>query len=1415
MSAEEILKVIKQMNEQHQQQMQQQQQQINLLQQQVNNRRDGAEVGVPVETTHDQRAKNLADQMVTFSYDPDNNLTFESWYGRYTTVFTVDIAGWTDAEKIRLLLTKFPQSDYQKFAELLMPQSPTDLTLEAVIVKLKTMFGFRESKFMMRHKCFSLKKDDSESFIDYSARINKQGEKFDVTHCTADDFKVLLFVSGLKSTHDSTILEKLLSKIDAQHKRVEAAADQAARDAIHKLTLQDLVNEAERILSLKQDKSLVGQPASSSTPEVFAVQRDFQSKNKSNKTTSSQPRKPPGPCRYCGGDHWEKECDMKEHTCSACHVTGHKVGFCASAHEATRKALARAVRSGNNCHQVRKAQAARRKFIVPQINGTKLKLQLDSASDVTIISIDNWRKLGVPALTPCQSTPTSASGDPIPLKGSFKCTMALNNVKATGICYVSKSLNLLGTDWIESLGIWNVPIASICQKVTMQCSQVNLKEEAEKKFPTLFADGLGLCTKTKVSLTLKESAKPIFRKARNVPFAAIKLVEAEIKRQEQLGIYSPVAYSEFAAPIVVVKKKNGKLRICGDYSTGLNDALEPNKFPLPTIEQILTQLAGKKFFSKIDLSDAFLQLELDDEAKKLLTINTPLGLFQVNRMQPGVKTAPGAFQELMCKMLCGISGTFAFIDDIIVSGSSEKEHKQQLFKVLERIQEFGFRLRIEKCDFGKAEILFCGHIINDQGIRPDPEKITSIQAIPRPTDLTRLRSFLGAVNYYGKFVKAMKDLRAPLDDLTKNDVDFVWKPQHEESFEKLKKVMASDLVLTHYDPQKKIVVASDSSSYGKGGTVMHQFPDGSLHPIVHFSSSLTPAEKNYSQIEREACAADFVLKRARPYIYGRKFEFHIDHKPLLAIFGSKKGIPAHSASRLQRYALNMLGYEFDIKYVNTDSFGYADVVSRLISRQSTDREDTVVAAIQAGEEDEQCFAVETANTLPVKFEDIQAATRKCPVLKQVSGYIAGSWPRTKKQIGDPEVAKFYDQQQNLTIIENCIFFGDRVVVPKVFRRKILRELHEGHPGIVRTKLLARSKVFWPKIDADIERMVKECDCCATAGKAPIKCTLKSWPISTKPWSRIHADYAGPIEGVFFLVVVDSFSKWPEVYKTTSTTSTKTIELLMNAFAQHGLPDTLVTDNGTQFTSREFASFCQGNGIDHVRSAPYHPQSNGQAEKFVDLLKTGLAKAVGTIDQRLQEFLTGYRSTPSYTLDGKTPSELLNNRSMKKKIDLCKPNTQHYLQRNLSMESKFNKAHGARFKEFEVGNTVYYQLHKANKDWEWVPAIITGRFGTVNYSITTETGRVIANVHSNQLKTRHSNDFHDLSDNFDEDIEQDADPQVQNPNDSADNIEIDEEDEEVFEDAYNEELHPPELAGPRRTTRINSGVPPQRYQAGDD
>ncbi|XP_055604705.1 uncharacterized protein K02A2.6-like [Uranotaenia lowii] len=456
----------------------------------------------------------------------------------------------------------------------------------------------------------------------------------------------------------------------------------------------------------------------------------------------------------------------------------------------------------------------KRKFAEVNLNGVNVKLQLDCAADITIISTETWACIGKPKINPTNIVAVSASGDKLDLKGEFITEVTIRNVSKQGCIYVANhsDLDVLGIDLIELFNLWSVPFDSLVNSI--QKSE-DVAQRLKVKFPEVFQSSLGLCTKAQVTLYLKPDSRPVYCPKRPVAYAALPKVDAELQRLQERGIISPVQFSNWAAAIVVVRKSdNVSVRICGDYSTGLNAALESDRHPLPHPDDIFTALAGARIFSQIDLSDAYLQVEVEEESRKLLTVNTHRGLFQYNRLAPGIKSAPGAFQRIIDCMVAGIPGVKTYLDDILVSGRTQEEHDRNLDATLGRIRDYGFHLRIEKCHFSLPQIKFLGHIIDKEGLRPVPAKTRAISEMPAPTNVSQLRSYLGAINYYGRFVGQIKELRAPLDRLLKKDASWEWTPECQSSFDRFKSILQSDLLLTHFDPRKEIIVAGDASKHG-------------------------------------------------------------------------------------------------------------------------------------------------------------------------------------------------------------------------------------------------------------------------------------------------------------------------------------------------------------------------------------------------------------------------------------------------------------------------------------------------------------------------------------------------------------------------------------------------------------------------
>ena len=327
--------------------------------------------------------------------------------------------------------------------------------------------------------------------------------------------------------------------------------------------------------------------------------------------------------------------------------------------------------------------------------------------------------------------------------------------------------------------------------------------------------------------------------------------------------------------------------------------MDVDQYPLPKPEEIFASLAGGKLFSKLDLSQAYQQLLLSEESKDFTT-NTHQGLYRYTRLPFGIASAPAIFQKTMDAILQGIPQVACYIDDIIVTGKDDNDHLSNLQQVFQRLQENGLRLKQSKCELMKDSIEYLGYRIDAQGLHPVSTKVEAIINAPPPTNQQQLKSFLGLLSYYGKFIPNMATLTHFLNHLLHNDTEWVWDSACQEAFSRAKQALASSRVLVHYDPTLPLTLAADASAYGLGAVISHVYPDGTERPVAYTSRTLTSSERNYAQIEREALALVFGVKKFHQYLYGRKFSLVTDHNPLTTILGPKKGIPPLAAARLQR-----------------------------------------------------------------------------------------------------------------------------------------------------------------------------------------------------------------------------------------------------------------------------------------------------------------------------------------------------------------------------------------------------------------------------------------------------------------------------------------------------------------------------------
>ena len=489
---------------------------------------------------------------------------------------------------------------------------------------------------------------------------------------------------------------------------------------------------------------------------------------------------------------------------------------------------------------------------------------------------------------------------------------------------------------------------------------------------------------------------------------------------------------------------------------------------------------------------------------------------------------------------------------------------------------------------------------------------------------------------------------APLYALQKKDAVWSWEASQKRAFAETKRLLASAPVLVHYDPTKPLVLTTDASPYGVAAVLSH--PEGDQdRPIAYASRSLCDAEKNYSQLDKEACGVMFGVSKFHQYLYGRPFVIKTDHQPLLALLGGDKALPLTVSPRILRYRLRLAGYQYRLVHVAGRSMSNADGLSRLPLPEAP--QDVPPPADVVTLMDDLAEAVDV--------NQVRTGTRRDPTLSAAHRHTSEGWPTASP---DPALQPYFRRRTELSLQDGCLLWGSRVVIPPSLRDHVLRLLHDGHPGIGGMKRLARCSVWWSGIDGDIETCVRACDPCQThRGSAPENMP-QPWTYPDKPWSRVHVDYAGPVDGKYLFIAVDAYSKWPEVHVTNSTSSAVTIETLRLIFGQHGLPSVLVSDNAAGFTSAEFKAFLSINGILHKLSPPRHPASNGQAEVTVKIVKAALKRRhEGSLQTRLARFLLAYRTTPHSTT-GRPPAELLNGRHLRTRLDLLRPDLSATVQR---------------------------------------------------------------------------------------------------------------------------------------------------------
>ena len=897
------------------------------------------------------------------------------------------------------------------------------------------------------------------------------------------------------------------------------------------------------------------------------------------------------------------------------------------------------------------------------------------------------------------------SGTEIKCIGEFSVPVTINGKTETVTVRVvaTEGPSLLGRDL---LNVFTLPWK---QMLAEKVHRTLGTDQFQKEFPALFDHStLGKMNGVQIHLHV-DDGKPRFFKPRSVPFHIHEQYEASLDKLEQDGVIQKVTHSDWAAPTVPVRKPDGSIRVCGDYSVTINKCSKMDHYPLPTLDEMLTKLSGGEKFTKLDLSQAYHQLELSPESRVYTTINTHRGLYEFTRLPFGVNSAVSIFQRTMENLLAGLPGCVVYIDDILVTGKTDEEHAQNLRRVLQRLEDAGMKLKHSHIEFMSDVVVYLGHKISVRGVQPTDERINALKSAKPPKDVAELQSFIGSANYLRRFIPHFAEQMAPLYTLLKRDTKWNWGPKEQQAFEQIRNAMSTDAMLSHFSMTKNVVLQVDASGFGLGAVLLQEDEDKFLRPVAYASRVLTPPEKNYSQIEREALALVFGANKFRQYLLGKSFTFRTDHKPLLSLFDPHNAVPMLTSTRLKKWRLVLAAYTYTMEFVSGKQNVFADYLSRKPEMGSPSEVEMISEEV-----------LQLVNENVVQAEAVASETKKDPVLVQVMHNVRYGWPIEVSS----ELVPYYAKRNEITIQNGILAWNSRVVVPESLQGILLKDLHSEHSGMVRMKRVARQHVWWPNIDKAIEEVVRMCTLCQENGKKPPQ-SHGTWSWPAGPWNRLHLDFAGPFMGRMFLVVVDSYSKFLDVIPMATANSDNVMSALRMNFCLFGLPQHIVTDNGSQFTSSVFKSFLKLNGILHTLTAPGHPATNGLAERYVGHFKSKL-KLLRNEDElhtALYRFLLTYRTTP--TANGRSPAEMLMNRQPRTRFDLLRPST--LKQQVQNFEQNMDQC-----PEYKVGDSVY-ALNFGVHGSKWVPGVVSAVLSPMNYQVQVDDA--LWKRHRNQLRPR--------------------------------------------------------------------------------
>lgn len=727
-----------------------------------------------------------------------------------------------------------------------------------------------------------------------------------------------------------------------------------------------------------------------------------------------------------------------------------------------------------------------------------------------------------------------------------------------------------------------------------------------------------------------------------------------LREEEVITDVDPRDSYECIMNVVITDKKQGNIRMNID-NTPRNPGMKRTKYHVQTPQEIRHDLKEAKVFTEMDMGWAYHQIEIDEDSKNKAIFQTHEGIHRMERLYFGPTASSGIFHNEVRKAFSGLCGVTSIHDNILVWGKDYHEHYENLRKCLERCKEMGIILKLSKSTFCMNRVKWFGRIFSGNGVTADDDKIENIKEAGRPTSTEDVRSLLMACQFNAKFSfdnkrgTSYEEATAPLRRLLKKDVKFHWGENEEDAYKTLISIINDPATLQPFDTSRETHIMADSCEYGIQGSIYQVNPKDAKEmewvPIDHASRALTPTEQNYSPLERESLAQSWIMEQFRFYIVGGTLTAWTDHEPLVQIYNNKHRTTSKRVSK-HRDAIQDLQYE--MKYIQGEKMpcDYGSRRPHQIDHLSSQEQQDL--GFDNGEEIYVRRIINFTNSPDaVDTDTIKALSEKDTAYQDAKEHLArGSKPASS------EYNRVWDQ---LCVVDGLILKENKIVIPDIdykpgspnIRERILDIAHDGHPGATTMKRYLRSRVWFPNMDEQVEKVTNGCLPCQASTVSKHRDPLVPTEPPDEVWTDLAADHWGPTpDGKYVLLVIDKLSRYPEVKIVSGTASEPNIEAFDDIFSRNGYCETLVTDGGPPFNgneSHQLQKYFKWAGIEHqVTDSAEDPEANGLAEAFMKHLTkiwhTALVEGLDPIAEA-NKHLQMVRATPHPTT-GKSPAEMM-------------------------------------------------------------------------------------------------------------------------------------------------------------------------------